>query len=110
MKRMHQNMAANGKSGFTLLELSIVLIGIGLLVGGVLVGRDLIDAARQRGVLKEFESYQLAIQTYKLKYNCYAGDCNNATQFGAKAHFVTAYWLMQLPPPQFQLAMETGTA
>lgn len=68
--------------GFTLIELSIVLVIVGLLVGGVLVGADLIEAAKLRAVASDYEKYNTAVNTFKLKYNCLAGDCKNATTFG----------------------------
>ena len=67
--------------GFTLIELSIVLIIIGLIVGGVLVGQDLINSARVRAQIKQFEDYKLALNNFKLKYNCLPGDCSTATSF-----------------------------
>jgi len=41
--------------GFTLIELSIVLVIIGLIVGGVLVGHDLIRAAGVRATISQVE-------------------------------------------------------
>ena len=38
-------MKQNSQAGFTLIEISIVLVIIGLIVGGVLIGQDLINAA-----------------------------------------------------------------
>lgn len=67
--------------GFTLIELSIVLIVIGLVVGGVLVGRTLIYAAEIRSQIKQFQDYQIAFVTFQGKYGCIPGDCNNATTF-----------------------------
>lgn len=66
---------------FTLIELSLALVIIGLIVGGILVGRDMIKAAELRSVLSELESFKTATTTFRLKYNCMAGDCINATQF-----------------------------
>lgn len=68
-------------AAFTLVEISVVLVIIGLLVGGVLVGKDLIHSAELRSQIKQFEEYQLAYNTFKMKYNCIVGDCYNATQF-----------------------------
>jgi prepilin-type N-terminal cleavage/methylation domain-containing protein len=62
------------KSGFTLIELSIVLVIIGLIVGGVLVGRDLIHAAEIRAQASQIESYKTAVNTFILKYNQIPGD------------------------------------
>lgn len=66
---------------FTLIELSIVLVIIGLIVGGVLVGKDLIEAAKLRKTASELEHQLAAINTFKIKYNCLPGDCKNSTQF-----------------------------
>lgn len=71
-----------GRSGFTILEISIVLVIIGLIVGGVLVGRDLIHAATIRSDISTITEIQTAINTFKLKYNCLPGDCANASAFG----------------------------
>lgn len=69
------------RTGFTLIELSIVLVIIGLLVGGVLVGRDLIRAAEIRSTIGDLEKLKTAINTFRVKYNCLPGDCPNATSF-----------------------------
>lgn len=66
-------------AGFTLIEISVVLVIIGLIVGGVLVGRDLIYAALVRKAGSDVERLQLAINTFKIKYNCLPGDCSVAT-------------------------------
>lgn len=72
------------RAGFTLLELSIVLVIIGLIVGGVLAGRDLIDAANLRATVSQLEKYNTAVNTFKLKYNALPGDIHptKAAQFG----------------------------
>lgn len=64
--------------GFTLIELSIVLVIIGLLAGGVLVGQDLIHAAQLRKVTTEFEILETATNTFRLKFNALPGDYNKA--------------------------------
>jgi prepilin-type N-terminal cleavage/methylation domain-containing protein len=68
------------KRGFTLIELSIVLVIIGLLAAGVLIGRDLIRAAEIRTQVSQFYEIQTAVNAFKLKYNCFPGDCLVATQ------------------------------
>lgn len=63
------------------MEIAIVLVLIGLVVGGILVGRDLIKAAELRAVVSTIEKYKTAVLTFKLKYYCLPGDCSSATQF-----------------------------
>ncbi|MEQ1705654.1 MAG: prepilin-type N-terminal cleavage/methylation domain-containing protein [Rickettsiales bacterium] len=62
------------KNGFTLIELSIVLVIIGLLVGGIMVGKDLINAAAIRSQISQIEQYNTAANTFKLKYGGLPGD------------------------------------
>jgi prepilin-type N-terminal cleavage/methylation domain-containing protein len=72
-------------NGFTLIEISIVIVVIGLLLSGILVGKSLIEAAALRSTITQIESYQVAVNTFQLKFNCLPGDCKNASQFGLPA-------------------------
>lgn len=69
-------------SGFTLIELSIVLVIIGLVIGGVMVGRDLIESGRIRAQIAQFQEYETAVNGFKLKYNCLPADCVEANSLG----------------------------
>lgn len=71
------------EKGFTLIELSIVLVIIGLIVGGVLVGQDLIKAAELRATISQFEKYNTAVNTFRLKYNGMPGDLSSPVTFFA---------------------------
>lgn len=66
---------------FTLVELAIVIVIIGLLVGGVLQGQELIKQAKWRTSMKEIESHRAALATFFGKYNCIPGDCQQAFRF-----------------------------
>jgi prepilin-type N-terminal cleavage/methylation domain-containing protein len=82
MRRLH------GKNhGFTLIELSIVLVIIGLIVGGILVGQDLIKAAETRAQITQIEKYNQAVNTFKTKYAYIPGDIPDpyASNFGFAA-------------------------
>jgi len=79
----------NKRAGFTLLELSIVLVIIGLVVGGVLVGNDLIKSAKLQKVIRESQSYQNSVAAFRLKYNALPGDMANPDEF-----FPDAVWNM----------------
>ncbi len=61
-------------AGFTLIELSIVLVIIGLVVGGVLVGQDLIHSAQLRSQVTQLEKLNSAATAFRLKYNALPGD------------------------------------
>ena len=69
------------RQGFTLVELSVVLVIIGLIVGGVLLGRDMLRSSEIRSTLAQVEQFKTASTTFKIKYNCLAGDCINASSF-----------------------------
>ena len=69
------------RSGFTLVELAIVLVIIGLIVGGVLVGQDLIKAATVRAAVSQLEKYDTAVNTFRGKYNGLPGDLASPTNF-----------------------------
>jgi prepilin-type N-terminal cleavage/methylation domain-containing protein len=72
---------ASSNKGFTLLELSVVIIIIGLIAGGIMVGRYLIRTAELRAVISEIEKFETAVQAFQLKYGCTPGDCPIATNF-----------------------------
>lgn len=75
---------AHTNAGFTLIELSIVLVIIGLIVGGILSGQDLINAARIRAQISQMEKYQTAVHAFQGKYGYLPGDIPDpqATNFG----------------------------
>lgn len=68
-------------SGFSLVELSIVLVILGLLVGGVLAGQSLIQAAELRGAINESDQTIVAMNNYRDKYLAVPGDHINAYDF-----------------------------
>lgn len=71
----------NNIKGFSLVELSIVLVILGLLVGGIMTGQNLIRAAELRSVPEEYKKWQIAIKLFQDKYFALPGDMQNATAF-----------------------------
>ena len=75
---------------FSLVELSIVLVILGLLTGGILAGQSLIRAAELRAVTTEYQRYVAAVQTFRDKYMALPGDMPNAIAFWGAAHATPA--------------------
>jgi prepilin-type N-terminal cleavage/methylation domain-containing protein len=69
------------RKGFSLVELSIVLVILGLLTGGILAGQSLIRASELRAVSTEYQRYLAAVQTFRDKYFAVPGDFSQATKF-----------------------------
>lgn len=60
--------------GFTLVELAIVLTIIGLLIGGILKGMEMMQNARANATIAEVKALGAAVTTFKDIYNAYPGD------------------------------------
>ena len=69
------------RHAFSLVELSIVLVILGLLVGGILAGQSLIRASELRSVITDLDKHRAALFTFRDKYFGLPGDITNATSF-----------------------------
>src|SRR3569833_319215 len=84
MELPEENMTqrkAGLKAAFTLVELSIVLVILGLLDGGVHTGQSLIRAAELRSVTTQYQRFLTAVQTFRDKYFALPGDMTNAHSY-----------------------------
>jgi prepilin-type N-terminal cleavage/methylation domain-containing protein len=70
---MEKNMKSQ-QSGFTLVEIAIVLVIIGLLLGGVLKGQELINSAKVKSLANDFRTVQTFIYGYQDKFRALPGD------------------------------------
>ena len=68
----------NSQAGFTLVEIAIVLVIIGLLIGGVLKGQAMIQNAKVKRVAKQMDELRAAVMSFYDKYGLYPGDENIA--------------------------------
>ena len=73
---MHQQMRKQlkGQKGFTLIEIAIVLVIIGLLLGGVLKGQELINTARVRALNNSVDGVTAAWFSFQDRYRAFPGD------------------------------------
>lgn len=69
--------ARSGEQGFTLVELAIVLIIIGLLIGGILKGQELIANAQIKSVVSQIKGFDAAVTTFRDSYGALPGDIAN---------------------------------
>jgi len=56
------------ESGFTLVEIAIVLVIIGLLLGGILKGQEMITQAKIKNVVNDFNGITVAVTSYQNRY------------------------------------------
>ncbi|MCX8018182.1 MAG: prepilin-type N-terminal cleavage/methylation domain-containing protein, partial [Rhodocyclaceae bacterium] len=67
------------QSGFTLVEIAIVLVIIGLLLGGVLKGQELINQAKIKNIANDLNGMSAAVYAYQDRYKRFPGDDNGAS-------------------------------
>ena len=72
----------NSNKAFSLIELSIVLIIIGLLVAGITGGKSLIESARIRTLINEFRYYEQSLYSFKIIKDRLPGDFNGSRKIG----------------------------
>ena len=68
------------QKGFTLVEIAIVLVIVGLLLGGVMKGQELINSAKTRALVSKLKSVEVAWDTFKDRYQAKPGDFNQAVR------------------------------
>jgi len=73
------------QKGFTLVEIAIVLVIIGLLLGGILKGQEMITQAKIKNVIADFSGISAAYHGYQDRYRAIPGDDPGATRWGATA-------------------------
>ncbi len=74
-----QNIGRYRQAGFTLVEIAIVLVIIGLLLGGVLKGREMITNAKIKRIENDFAGVSAAIYAYQDRYGVLPGDDPSAS-------------------------------
>ena len=72
-------MKTQNQKGFTLVEIAIVLVIIGLLLGGVLKGQELIKNAKIKNINNDAQGIIAAMFSYQDRYGVLPGDDDSST-------------------------------
>lgn len=78
MRRKQSLGKASAQGGFTLVEIAIVLVIIGLLLGGILKGQEMITQAKIKNIVNDFNGITAAMNSYQDRYRAIPGDDRNA--------------------------------
>ncbi len=73
------NAIPHSQRGFTLIEMSIVLVIIGLIVGGILKGQELIESSRQKNMISQVDRFKAATTTFVDRFKGLPGDFSRVT-------------------------------
>lgn len=107
INRSISNMNSNVRKqkGFTLIEIAIVLVIIGLLVGGILQGQELIENSRVKQAVKDINGAAASLFAYKDSYGRFPGDDGPTATLTARG----ANWTgVTGPTPDGTLAVAVG--
>ena len=75
-----QVMKIRSMSGFTLVEMAIVLVSVGLLLGGVLKGQELITNTKLKRIVSDSAAINVAVLSYQDRYHQRPGDDSRASE------------------------------
>jgi prepilin-type N-terminal cleavage/methylation domain-containing protein len=77
-RKFDRGSSARAQRGFTLVEIAVVLLIVGLLLGGVLKGAELVASARVSNLAQSVNGYQAAVLGFQDRYRRQPGDSNTA--------------------------------
>jgi prepilin-type N-terminal cleavage/methylation domain-containing protein len=85
------------RAGFTLLEISIVLLIIGFIIGGIMTGKGLIRSSELASVTSDIQRYRSAFASFELKYHFPPGDLPTAYDYWPNAGCTNALANLGMP-------------
>lgn len=100
-------MTNSKKYGFTLVELAIVLVIIGLLIGGILAAQSMVQTAKIQKVVKQIGQYDAVIANFITKYNQIPGDSNKFPPNAGDNNGTTDIY-SEIPSAWWQLSKGVG--
>jgi prepilin-type N-terminal cleavage/methylation domain-containing protein len=71
--------------GFTLIEMSIVLVVIGMIIGGIFLGQSLIRQSQINSTISDEQKYVQAVQNFQQKFGQLPGDFSTANTYWSTA-------------------------
>jgi prepilin-type N-terminal cleavage/methylation domain-containing protein len=80
-RAMYFNKNLTGTQGFTLIELAMVIVIIGLLIAGITVGTELVQQAEMTSLISDMKSFQNAYNNFNKRYRAVPGDMDNAATY-----------------------------
>lgn len=81
----NSHIKQTNNKAFTLVELAIVLVIIGLIISGILVGQDLVRSAENRAIISQIDKYNAAVNSFRNKFNAIPGDFAQGASYIAGA-------------------------
>lgn len=81
LSKKYKPLKINNNSGFSLVELAIVLLVAGIVTAGIAAGSHLMQAAKLNRIISEFSGYAKATNNFKDKYKAWPGDMPNAVSY-----------------------------
>jgi prepilin-type N-terminal cleavage/methylation domain-containing protein len=85
---MHARQLQEKYNGFSLVEMSIVIVVIGLILAGIVKGKVIVDNAKISALVAEFNTYKSAVNSFYAKYNALPGDFSEASAYWTGANTV----------------------
>jgi len=79
-------------AGFSLIEISVVLVVVALVVGAVVITGELKNAAELRAVIREIRKFETAVHTFKAKYHALPGDIPDALDYWPQCNETSTYY------------------
>ncbi len=103
------------QAGFTLVEIAIVLVIIGLLLGGILKGQEMITQAKIKNIINDFNGVTAAVNSYNDRYRALPGDDSNVSTrwtgaFGGDGNGVFCTGACGFTPPGYNTAPAAPSA
>jgi prepilin-type N-terminal cleavage/methylation domain-containing protein len=81
--------------GFSLVEMSVVLVVVGLIVVGIVAGSSMMYGAKLRNVMSEYDRLKEGVEIFEEQYKYYPGDFNEASDYWENAQNGNGDWAIE---------------